>query len=308
MSDALAKRASAAGMAPATQMASKPQAANAGRLREAARAFCRNIPAVVGLVLCVMIVAAAIAGPWLYAVEPFDTVAAPLMAPGEEGAPLLGTDYLGRDLLAGLIHGARATLLVGVLATLVAMGLGVVVGALSGYYGGRVDRMLMRLTEFFQVMPPVLLAMVLIILLKPTLLVQAAAIGAASWTSAARLTRGEFLRIRHLDYVAAARTMGATDGYLIWRVILPAALPPLVISATLTIGAAILFESGLSFLGLSNQNVMSWGLMIGGNRPYMLDAWWATTMPGIAIFVAVLAISLVGDGLNEALNPRLRER
>ena len=279
-----------------------------GKFREAAQIFCRNIPALVGLVLCVLIVAAAIIGPSIYHVEPFETVAAPLLAPGEDGAPLLGTDYLGRDLLAGLIHGARATLLVGVLATLLAMLLGVVVGALAGYYGGRVDRMLMRLTEFFQVMPPVLLAMVLIVLLQPTLLVQAAAIGAASWTSAARLTRGEFMRIRHLDYVAAARTMGASDSYLIWRVILPAAMPPLVISATLTIGAAILFESGLSFLGLSNQNVMSWGLMIGGNRPYMLDAWWATTMPGAAIFTSVLAISLVGDGLNEVLNPRLRER
>ncbi|AMM26906.1 ABC transporter permease [Variovorax sp. PAMC 28711] len=283
-------------------------AARSRRAREALRIFCRNIPALVGLVLCVFIVGAAVFGPSVYQVEPFETVAAPLLAPGEEGAPLLGTDYLGRDLLAGLIHGARATLLVGVFATLIAMLLGVVVGALAGYYGNRVDRMLMRLTEFFQVMPPVLLAMVLIVLLKPTLLVQAVAIGAASWTSAARLTRGEFMRIRHLDYVAAARTMGASDGYLIWRVILPAALPPLVISATLTIGAAILFESGLSFLGLSNQNVMSWGLMIGGNRPYMLDAWWATTLPGMAIFTAVLAISLVGDGLNEVLNPRLRQR
>lgn len=288
--------------------APSPARRRMAQLREATRLYARNVPAVVGLLLCLFIVAAAIVGPSVYAVDPFETVSAPLLAPGEEGAPLLGTDYLGRDLLAGLVHGARATLLVGVLATVLAMSFGVVVGALAGYHGGRVDRLLMRVTEFFQVMPPVLLAMVLIVLLRPTLLVQALAIGAASWTSAARLTRGEFMRIRHLDYVAAARTMGASDGYLIWRVILPAAMPPLVISATLTIGAAILFESGLSFLGLSNQNVMSWGLMIGGNRPYMLDAWWATTLPGIAIFTAVLAISLVGDGLNEVLNPRLRER
>ena len=280
----------------------------ASRVRSFIRIYCRNLPAVAGLLLAILIATAAWVGPSVYQVEPFDTVAAPLMAPLEEGGPLLGTDYLGRDLLAGLIHGARTTLLVGVLATVLAMALGVAVGALAGYYGGRVDASLMRLSEFFQVMPPILLAMVLIILLKPTLWVEAAAIGAASWTSAARLTRGEFLRIRHLDYVAAARTMGASDRYLIWRVILPAALPPLVIAATLTIGAAILFESGLSFLGLSNQNVMSWGLMIGGNRPYMLEAWWATTLPGLAIFLAVLAISLCGDGLNEALSPGMRER
>jgi peptide/nickel transport system permease protein len=293
---------------PRVDPARSPRPAQTIRELGPFRMYCRNIPAVIGLVLCVLIVLGAVAGPSLYGVEPFETVGAPLAAPGEAGAPPLGTDYLGRDLLAGLIHGARATLVVGVAGTVLAMALGVVVGALSGYYGGRIDSWLMRLTEFFQVMPPVLLAMVLIILLRPSLMVEAAAIGAASWTSAARLTRGEFLRIRHLDYVAAARTMGASDGYLIWRVILPAALPPLVISATLTIGAAILFESGLSFLGLSNQNVMSWGLMIGGNRPYMLEDWWATTLPGAAIFVSVLAISLVGDGLNEALNPRLRER
>lgn len=280
----------------------------ASRLRTFVRIYCRNLPAVAGLLLAIFIVAAACFGPRIYQVEPFDTVAAPMLAPLEDGGPLLGTDCLGRDLLAGLIHGARTTLLVGVLATVLAMALGVAVGAFAGYYGGRVDAWLMRLTEFFQVMPPILLAMVLIILLKPTLWVEAAAIGAASWTSAARLTRSEFLRIRHLDYVSAARTMGASDGYLIWRVILPAAMPPLVIAATLTISAAILFESGLSFLGLSNQNVMSWGLMIGGNRPYMLEAWWATTLPGLAIFCAVLAISLCGDGLNEALSPGMRER
>ncbi len=280
----------------------------ASRAREAWRQFLRSPAAVFGVVLATAIVAAAVFGPMVYPVDPFEPVGAPLMRPGEDGAPWLGTDYLGHDLLAGLLVGARTTLLVGVAATLLAMVIGVVVGALAGYHGGRVDRVLNWLVELFQVMPPILLAMVLIILLKPSLWVQALAIGMASWTGAARLARGEFLRIRGMGYVAAARTMGAGDAYLMWRVILPAALPALVVSATLTIGGAVLFESGLSYLGLSNQNVMSWGLMIGGNRPYMLEAWWATTLPGLAIFATVLAVCLVGDGLNEVLNPRLRRR
>ena len=271
-------------------------------------AYRRNLAAVLGGVLFIAIVLMTLVGPQLYRVDPFETLAAPLLPPGQPDAPLLGTDYLGRDLLAGIIHGARATLLVGVLAALLAMAIGVGIGAIAGYYGARTDRALMRVTELFQVLPPVLLAMVLIVLFKPTLATQAVAIGAASWTGAARLTRGEFMRIKGLDFVAASRTMGAHDAHLIWRIILPMALPPLIVSATLTVGVAILFESGLSFLGLSNPNIMSWGMMIGGNRPYMLEAWWATTIPGAAIFLTVVSISLVGDGLNEAFNPRLRER
>ena len=134
------------------------------------------------------------------------------------------------------------------------------------------------------------------------------AIGIVSWPQTARLARAEFLRIRKLDYVNAARTAGARNGYLIFAVILPAALPPLIVAAGLAIGAAILFEAGLAFLGLGDPNVMSWGLIIGENRNYLRDAWWTVTLPGIAIFLTVLGISLVGDGINDALNPKLRRR
>src|SRR6185437_11426429 len=122
----------------------------------------------------------------------------------------------------------------------------------------------------------------------------------------ARLTRSEFLRIRELEYVTAARSVGARNGRIMWKVILPNALPPLIVSATLTIGVAILFQAGLSFLGLDDPNSMSWGLMIGTNRQYILDAWWPVTIPGIAIFLTVSAVSLVGDGFNDAFNPKLR--
>ena len=269
--------------------------------------FLRNKAALAGLVLFGLVVLMTVFGPLLYPVDPFDLVSTPLTPPGSEDAPL-GTDYIGRDLLAGILAGGRVSLAVGLVAAALTMTIGVAIGALAGFHGGAVDRLLMRVTEFFQVLPPLLLAMTIVTLFSPSVATVAVSIGIVSWPGAARLTRAEFLRIRNLEYVTAARSIGARPGRLIWRVILPNALPPLIVSATLAIGTAILFESGLSFLGLGDPNVMSWGLMMGGNRNYLLDAWWAPTIPGVAIFVTVLSISLIGDGLNEALNPRLRER
>jgi len=269
--------------------------------------FRRNRAALFGLLLITGVVIMTLFGPLIYRVDPLDIVSAPLLPPGEDGLPL-GTDYLGRDLLAGIISGGRASLTVGLSAALLTMTLGVTVGALAGFYGGWVDRALMRITEFFQVLPPLILAMTIVLLFQPSLASVAVSIGLVSWPTPARLTRAEFMRIRELDYVKAARAMGARNGRLIWRLILPNAAPPLVVAATLTVGAAILFEGGLSFLGLGDSNAVSWGLMMGMNRPYLLDAWWATTLPGVVLFLTVLAVSLVGDGLNDALNPRLRER
>ncbi|HTT78990.1 MAG TPA: ABC transporter permease [Stellaceae bacterium] len=276
-------------------------------LAEVWRMFRRNRAALAGLAVLLAIVLMTVIGPSVYRVDPFAIVGAPLLPPGSAGAPF-GTDYLGRDLLAGIVNGGRASLVVGGSAAALTMLIGITIGALAGFYGGWIDQALMRVTEFFQVLPPLLMAMALVTLFSPSLATIAIAIGIVSWTAAARLTRGEFLRIRGLEYVLAARSIGARSRRLIWRVILPNALPPLIVSATLTVGIAILFESGLSFLGLGDPNVMSWGLMIGNNRAYMLDAWWTATIPGIAIFLTVLSISLIGDGLNEALSPRLRER
>ena len=274
---------------------------------EAWRMFMRNGAAVFGLVLLLLIVLMAIFGPTLYPVDPFEIVWSPMAPPGENGL-LLGTDQQGRDLVAGIIHGSRATLLVGAAAAAITIVIGVVVGALAGFYRGWVDEVLMRITEFFQVLPPLLLAMVVIMLFSPTLITIAIAIGIVSWTSTARLARAEFLRIRELEYVKAERAIGARNSRIIWQVILPNAAPPLIVSAALSVGVAILFEAGLSFLGLSDPNVMSWGYLIGVNREQILEAWWPVTFPGIAIFITVLAVSLVGDGLNDAFNPKLRQR
>ena len=274
--------------------------------RVALRQFMRSPSGVTGACLLIVLVLGTAIGPMLYPVDPLDLVGGPFTAPCADA--WLGTDYLGRDVLAGLIYGGRATLTVGAVAALITIAIGLTVGALSGFFGGAVDAMLVKITEFFQILPPLLFAMVLVTLFGQKLVTITLAIGAVSWTSAARLTRAEFMRLRNLDFVKAARGAGASDAHLILRVLLPNALPPVIVSATLAIGVAILFEGGLSFLGLGDPNTMSWGLMIGQNRNYVLDAWWAVTFPGAAIFLAVLAISLVGDGVNDAVNPRLRRR
>ena len=272
--------------------------------REMRARFIRNRSAIVGLVLIALVLAITLIVPAFYTVDPFDIVWRPLAPPGEAPAIPLGSDFLGRDVLAGIIHGGRATLAVGASAAAICVVVGVTIGAVAGFYGGLLDEGLMRITEFFQVLPALLFAMALVSLFGPNLVTIAVAIGLVSWPPVARLTRAEFLRIKELDYVRASRAIGAPDRRLIWRVILPNALPPLIVAATLTVGAAILFEAGLSFLGLGDPNAMSWGLMIGANRDFVLDAWWTVTLPGLAIFVTVLGVSLVGDGLTDALDPK----
>jgi len=293
-------------MAALPEVISTPAVAR-GPWREAWRVFLRNRAAVLGLVILVLIALVVVFGPVIYPVDPFDIVGAPMSPPGSPGT-LLGTDYLGRDIVAGLVRGGRPTVVVGVCAALITALIGITVGSLSGYYGGKVDRLLGRLVELFQVLPALLFAMVLIALFSASAVTVTVAIGVVAWPSMARLTRAEFLRIKQLDFVRAARAIGASDARIILRTILPNALPPIMVSATLATGTAILFQAGLAFLGLTDPNAMSWGLMIGSSRDYMREAWWSVTFPGVCIFLTVLAISLVGDGLNDAFNPKLRDR
>ena len=273
-------------------------------MAEAWEMFRGNHAAMVALVVLTLIIITAIIGPYIYPTDPFDMVWAPFSPPGVDGF-LLGTDYLGRDLMAALIHGAQQPW---VAAAFMSVFIGVTVGALAGFYRGWVEELLMRITEFFQVLPTLLFAMVIVALFGASLPMITFAIGVVSWTAVARITRSEFLRIRELEYVTASRASGAKNGKLMFQIILPNALPPIIVQAALMVGSAILFEAGLSFLGLTDPNVVSWGQVIGSNRQYILDASYTVTIPGIAIFVTVLAISLVGDGLNDALNPKLRQR
>ncbi|MFR8056607.1 MAG: ABC transporter permease, partial [Bilophila wadsworthia] len=234
-------------------------------LREAWKMYLQNRAAVLGLVLLGAVLLLTCVGPLVYPVDPFEMVAPPMSAPGEYGL-ICGSDYLGRDIFAGIIAGGKATMAVGGFATLVTLCIGITIGALAGYRQGIWDELLMRATEFFQVLPPLLLAMVVVALFSPSLTSVAVSIGIVSWPQVARVTRAEFMRIKEMDYVAAARTMGAGNATIMCRVILPNAIPPLVIVATLTISSAILFESGLSFLGLGDPNIMTWGMIIGSNK------------------------------------------
>lgn len=201
---------------------------------------------------------------------------------------------------------ARVSLTIGVVATAIAIA--IVVGALAAFNGGVVDDMLMRLTEAFQILPNFLLLLVLVAVFGSTLSTVILAIGVVSWSPAARLTRAEFLSLRHREFVQAVRSLGMRDMPIVFREILPNALPPIVVYASVIMAVAILLESALAFLNLSDPNVPSWGNLIGGGRSVLRQEWYVSAIPGVAILLTVLAVSLVGQGLNDALNPRLRNR
>ncbi|MCP5412361.1 MAG: ABC transporter permease [Alphaproteobacteria bacterium] len=259
----------------------------------------------IGLLVFAAIVVLALGAPLLFPRGPFTIVGMPLLAPGSPGLPA-GSDVLGRDMLVGLIYGARVSLLVGIASTCCSVGIGVLLGAVAGYYGGAVDDVLMRITEFFQIIPAFVLLMVLVAFLQPSLFSTVVGIALITWPQVARVVRGEFLALRSREFVQAAKLLGESDLYIIFRQILPNALPPIVVVGSMMVGSAILTESALSFLGLGDPNLRSWGSMIGASRSAMWVAWWTTVLPGLAIMVTVLALNFIGDGLNEALSPRRR--
>jgi peptide/nickel transport system permease protein len=229
----------------------------------------------------------------------------PFLPPFTNPMVTLGTDALGRDVFAGLIYGARVSLLVGLVSTTVALTIGVPVGAIAGYFGGKVDDALMRFTEFFQTIPSFPLAIVLVAILQPSIYSIVGSIAIVSWPPVARLVRGEVLSLRTREYVQAAIVTGQSNTWIISREILPNALSPVIVLASLMVANAILLESSLSFLGLGDPNLMSWGYMVGAGRTVIRQAWWITVFPGIAILISVLGMNLIGEGLNDALNPRL---
>ena len=266
--------------------------------------YVRHKPAVIGLALLALVLLAAGLAGVLYPGDPFALVGKPFQAPF--GEHLLGTDQLGRDLAAGLLHGARTTLLVGLVATVIATGLGVAIGGLAGYFGGRLDSLLMRFTELFQTIPFFLFAILLVAVLGASVGSVIFAIALVSWPPMARLVRGEFMSMRNREFVQACVSMGMGHTRIIFVHILPNTLSSIIVTGSLMVATAILIESGLSFLGLSDANTMSWGFIIGSGRSVLRTAWWVCAMPGIAILLTVMAVNLVGDGLNDALNPRLR--
>ncbi len=271
------------------------------------RLFRRNRSAVLGLVILGLVILMAATAHLIFPDDPFRLAGRSMSPPGENGF-LLGSDSLGRDVAAGIAHGAKTSLLIGLMATLVAVGLGTLMGGLAGYYGGLIDDILMRVTEMFQTIPSFVFAILLVAIMKPSIESIVIAIAVVSWPAVARLVRGEFLSLRGREFVQACHTLGMSDARIILREILPNCLSPIIVIGSLMVATAILIESGLAFLGLGDPNIMSWGFQIGAGRTLLRSAWWVCTFPGIAILITVLAINLVGEGLNDALNPRLRER
>jgi peptide/nickel transport system permease protein len=281
------------------------KAGNAGARRGAFHRFAANRGALIGLVVLLAILAVAIIGPLYYTSSPWRLVARPFQAPFVLERFPLGTDTLGRDIASGLVHGARVSLLIGFVSTAVSLLIGVPLGALAGYFGGWVDDVAMRFTEFFQTIPSFALAIVIVAILQPSLTSIVIAIGIVSWPPVARLVRGEVMSLRTREYVQAAVTVGLSTPRIIFGQVLPNAIAPIIVMASLMVASAILLESALSFLGLGDPNLMTWGYMVGAGRTRLIDAWWVSFFPGLAIFLTVLALNLVGEGLNDALNPRL---
>jgi peptide/nickel transport system permease protein len=273
--------------------------------RRALNAFLRNPTAMAGLGVLILICALAVVAPLLFPGDPLGMVARPLLWPGQNPAFPLGTDSLGRDVAAGIAYGARVSLLVGIVATLIGLTVGVTIGATAGYFGGGVDDLLVRIIELFQTPPSFILLVVLVAIAEPSIPTITVALGITTWPTVARLARAEFRSLRDKDFVTAARSLGYGHRRIILREILPNALPPVIVTASVMVASAILMESALSFMGLGDPNVVSWGSMIGSGRELLRTAWYLTAIPGLAIVATVLALNLIGDGLNDALNPRL---
>ncbi|MDP2800876.1 MAG: ABC transporter permease [Phreatobacter sp.] len=275
---------------------------------EVVRAYFRSPAAIVGLFLLLVVIAMAASAGWLFPRDPLALAGRPLVWPFTNPRFPLGTDNSGRDIAAQIFYGARISLLIGGVATVIAVFIGIVIGAVSGYYGGWVDNVLMRITEAFQTLPNFLLLLVLIAVFGSNINTVIIAIGIVSWPAPARLTRAEFLSLRNREFVQAGRTLGLKDLKLIFGEILPNALPPVIVYASVVMAVSILLESALAFLRLSDPNVASWGNLIGLGRDVLRVQWYVSAIPGIAILLTVLAVSLVGQGLNDALNPRLKGR
>ncbi|MBV8192650.1 MAG: ABC transporter permease, partial [Alphaproteobacteria bacterium] len=260
------------------------------------RAFLRNPTFVAGVVILALIFLVALGADLICPGDPQDIVGPPAQWPGENAEFPLGTDSLGRDVLSGLVHGARASLLVGLSAAAIGLAIGMAIGALGGFFGGWVDLLLMRIVELFQTTPTFLLIIVIVAIGEPTMQTIALAIGLASWPTVARLVRAQFRSLRESDFVMAARSLGYSNLRIIAQEILPNALPPVIVAASVMIANAILTEAGLSFLNMRDPNVVSWGGMIGDGRDLLRTAWFLTALPGVAIAATVLSLNLVGDG------------
>lgn len=267
----------------------------------------RNRASAVGAIILILLVLIVLVGPPLAPYDPESTTAGPQTA-APDVAHLMGTDQLGRDILSRVLWGARASVFVGVVAALASTLLGVTVGTISGYFGGWLDEILGRLTEVFMVIPRFFLAIIAVAFFGASLWNIIFAIAILSWPVTSRLVRAEFLTLKTRQFVDAVKVVGASTPTIIFGEILPNAAGTLVVNSTLLVAQSMLLEASLSYLGLGDPNQISWGRMLFDSQAILQRAWWAAVFPGLGIFLAVFSLNLVGDGLADALNPRLRER
>ena len=276
--------------------------------RIATRHFKRSKVAVTGLAILVLMYLVALLAPLLAPYDPIaqkDIVATSFMPPS--AAHWLGTDRFGRDILSRILYGARISLAIGFIATLISVTLGTMLGAVAGYFGGKVDALLMRFTDMVLAFPRLVLLIMIVALFSPSIAVIIAVLGLTQWPNTTRIVRGDVLSLREREYVQAAHALGMSRRRIIFRHLIPNVLAPVIVTATLGIGNTIVLEAGLSFLGLGVQPpTPSWGNMVADGRDSLLGAWWVATFPGLTIVLTVLAFNLVGDGLRDALDPRLR--
>lgn len=269
----------------------------------------RNKMAVLGLVILIILVLLAV---FANVIANYDNVVIKQNLSQRLQAPSathwLGTDEFGRDIFARLVHGTRVSLQVGIIAVGISIVIGGILGAIAGYYGGKLDNIIMRIMDIFLAVPSILLAIAIVSALGPSILNLMLAISISSVPSYARIVRASVLSIRDQEFIEAAKAIGASNTRIIFRHIIPNSLAPVIVQATLGVASAILSTAGLSFIGLGIQPpAPEWGSMLSGGRQYLRYAWWVTTFPGVAIMITILSLNLLGDGLRDALDPRLKQ-
>ncbi|NLP83570.1 ABC transporter permease [Microbacterium sp. CFH 90308] len=250
--------------------------------------------------LLVVIALVSFVGPFFVG-DPVST-AHPVLAPPSLEYPL-GTDQLGRDYLARVVYGGQVSLLVGFSVAFLCMTFGLLVGGLAGYYGGAIDTGLVKIAEFFQVLPGLVLALVAAALLGSNMLIIVSILAITMWPGVGRIVRAEAMRISQLGYVESAKAAGFSGARIIWSDVIPNAMPPVLVATSMTVGRAILIESGLAYLGIGDTNRPSWGALLNSAQSYMQSAWWLAVFPGALIFLTVLAVNMLGDGMNDSFNP-----
>ncbi|MCS7103776.1 MAG: ABC transporter permease [Candidatus Korarchaeum sp.] len=261
---------------------------------------------ILGLFLTILLISVALLAPYIVKYDPVkQDLSKRLLPPSLEH--LFGTDQLGRDIFSRVIWGSRISLTIAIVVVAISFSLGTLIGVISGYFGGKIDEVLMRVTDMFMAFPRLILAMAVAAALGPGIFNTMLAIAFVSWVYYARLARASTLQVREETFVEAARAIGASDLRIIFRHVLPMIIPPVIVQATLDMGGTILTAAGLGFLGLGVQPpTPEWGVMVSEGRRFITEQWWVSTFPGFAILLATLGFNLLGDGINDILNVRAR--